>query len=167
MCLRWLLITLCIVVSLLGCQTTPKLGQTAPDFTLTDSTGSNIQLSAYKGKVVLLDFWATWCGGCKLEIPWYVEFQKKYGGEGLAAIGVSMDADGWTSVRPFLEEHKLNYPVVIGTHNLANGYGGLPGLPTTLLIDRDGRIAEWHVGMVEREEFENKIKTLLHKNPTT
>lgn len=146
-------------------QTTPQLGQTAPDFTLPDSTGSPIKLSAYKGKVVLLDFWATWCTGCKVEIPWYVEFQNKYGKDGLTAIGVSMDDDGWKSVKPFLEEHKLNYPVVIANQDLANRYGGLPSLPMTLLIDRNGKIAESHAGMVDKDAFENKIKALLHEKP--
>lgn len=146
-------------------QTTPQLGQTTPDFTLPDSTGSPIKLSAYKGKVVLLDFWATWCTGCKVEIPWYVEFQNKYGKDGLTAIGVSMDDDGWKSVKPFLEEHKLNYPVVIANQDLANRYGGLPSLPMTLLIDRNGKIAESHAGMVDKDAFENKIKALLHEKP--
>ena len=135
----------------------------APDFTLTDSTGSPVTLSAFKGKVVLLDFWATWCGGCKVEIPWYMEFQNKYRDDGLSAIGVSMDEDGWKSVKPFLEEHKLNYPVVISNQDLANRYGGLSSLPVTLLIDRNGRIAEWHVGMVNKDAFESEIKTLLHE----
>src|SRR5580700_11699361 len=106
----------------------------APDFTLTDATGAPIKLSAYKGRVVLLDFWATWCTGCKVEIPWYVEFQSKYKNDGLAAIGVSMDDDGWKSVKPFLEEHKLNYPVVIANQELTTRFGGLPSLPMTLLI---------------------------------
>jgi peroxiredoxin len=146
-------------------QPAPRPGQPAPDFTLTDSAGSPVKLSAYKGKVVLLDFWATWCGGCKVEIPWYVEFQNKYRNDGLAAIGVSMDDDGWKSVKPFLEEHKLNYPVVIGNQDLASRYGGLPSLPMTLLIDRNGKIAESHAGMVDKDAFENKIKTLLHESP--
>src|SRR6202161_301754 len=101
-------------------QPAPQVGQPAPDFILSDSTGSSVKLSSYKGKVVLLDFWATWCGGCKVEIPWYVEFQNKYRNDGLTAIGVSMDGDGWNSVKPFLEEHKLNYPVVIANQDLAN-----------------------------------------------
>ena len=148
-------------------QPAPQVGQPAPDFTLDDSAGSPVKLSAYKGKVVLLDFWATWCEGCKVEIPWYVEFQNKYRSDGLTAIGVSMDDDGWKSVKPFLEEHKLNYPVVIGNQDLANRYGGLPSLPMTLLIDRNGKIAESHAGMVDKDAFENKIKALLHERPTT
>jgi thiol-disulfide isomerase/thioredoxin len=115
--------------------------------------------------VVLLDFWATWCGGCKVEIPWYVEFQNKYRDDGLSAIGVSVDEDGWKSVKPFLEGHKLNYPVVIANHDVADRYGGLTSLPMTLLIDRNGRIAESHAGVVDKDAFENKIKTLLHETP--
>jgi peroxiredoxin len=146
-------------------QPAPSVGQPAPDFTLDDSAGSPVKLSAYKGKVVLLDFWATWCTGCKTEIPWYVEFQNKYRNDGLAAIGVSMDDDGWKSVRPFLKEHKLNYPVVIANQDLTTRYGGVPSLPVTLLIDRDGKIAESYAGMVEKDAFENKIKTLLRQRP--
>ena len=145
-------------------QSAPTIGQPAPDFTLIDATGSPVKLSSLKGKVVLLDFWATWCTGCKVEIPWYMEFENKYGKEGLAAIGVSMDDDGWKSVKPFLQEHKLNYPVVIGTQEVVNEYGGLPSLPVTMLIDRQGKIAESHAGMVNKDEFEKKIRQLLH-NP--
>lgn len=151
----------------LASQTAPHVGQRAPDFALTDSTGSPIKLSELKGKVVLLDFWATWCGGCKVEIPWYMEFETKYAKKGLATIGVSMDDDGWKSVKPFLQEHKINYPIVIGTQDVANEYGGLPSLPMTLLIDRSGKVAESHPGMVNKEEFENKIKQLLEQNSGT
>lgn len=151
----------------LASQTAPHVGQRAPDFTLIDSTGSPIKLSELKGKVVLLDFWATWCGGCKVEIPWYMEFETKYAKKGLATIGVSMDDDGWKSVKPFLQQHKINYPIVIGTQDIANEYGGLPSLPMTLLIDRSGKVAESHPGMVNKEEFENKIKQLLEQNSGT
>src|ERR1039457_3270990 len=133
----------------------------APDFTLTDSKGAPVRLSGYKGRVVLLDFWATWCGGCKVEIPWYMEFQNKYKDRGLIVIGVSMDEDGWKSVQPFLEEHKLNYPVVIGSQDVAKLYGGVTSMPMTLLIDRQGKIADWQVGMVDRAAFEGEIQALL------
>ena len=132
----------------------------APDFTLTDAKGAPVKLSAYKGRVVLLDFWATWCTGCKVEIPWYVEFQSKYKNSGLSALGVSMDDDGWKSVKPFLQQHKINYPIVIGNWDLGDRFG-FSSMPATLLIDRDGRIADVHVGMVDKAAFENEIQTLL------
>jgi peroxiredoxin len=132
----------------------------APDFTLTDSKGGAIKLSDFKGKVVLLDFWATWCGGCKVEIPWYVEFQDKYKDRGLATIGVSMDEDGWKAVKPFLEKTKINYPVVIGNENLGKLYK-VDAMPMTLLIDREGKIAASHVGLVNKASFESEIQGLL------
>ena len=137
--------------------------KTAPDFTLADAKGAPVKLSAYKGRVVLLDFWATWCTGCKVEIPWYVEFQSKYKKNGLSALGVSMDDDGWKSVKPFLEQHKINYPTVIGNWDLGGRFG-FNSMPATLLIDRDGRIADLHVGMVDKAAFENEIQTLLKES---
>jgi cytochrome c biogenesis protein CcmG/thiol:disulfide interchange protein DsbE len=134
--------------------------KTAPNFTLSDSKGASVRLSDYKGKVVLLDFWATWCHGCKTEIPWYMEFQNKYKDKGLAVIGVSMDDDGWKSVKPFVEEQKMNYAVVIGNQELAKLYA-VDALPVTLLIDRNGKIAVSHAGMVEKDAFEKEIQALL------
>jgi peroxiredoxin len=132
----------------------------APDFTLSDSKGASVKLSDYKGQVVLLDFWATWCGGCKVEIPWYMEFQNKYKASGLSVIGVSMDDDGWKSVKPFLEKQPVNYPVVIGNPELAKRYM-VDAMPMTLLIDREGKIADSHVGMVDKDAFEGEIRALL------
>ena len=141
----------------------------APNFILTDAKGDTINLSTYKGKVVLLDFWATWCGGCKTEIPWYMEFDAKYKDRGLAVIGVSMDEDGWKSVKPFLALEKdpetgghtaMKYPVVIGSESLAKQYH-LTSMPMTLLIDREGRIAVSHSGMVDKDDWESKIRFLL------
>jgi peroxiredoxin len=137
--------------------------KTAPDFTLTDAKGAPVKLSAYKGRVVLLDFWATWCTGCKVEIPWYVEFQSKYKKSGLSALGVSMDDDGWKSVKPFLEQHKINYPIVIGNWDMGDRFG-FSSMPATLLIDRHGKIADLHVGMVDKAAFENEIQTLLKES---
>ncbi len=135
--------------------------KTAPDFSLEDSSGALIKLSGYKGRVVLLDFWATWCTGCKQEIPWYMEFQDKYKKDGLSAIGVSLDDDGWKSVKPFLQEHKINYPIVIGDWNDMGKRFGFNSMPATLLIDRDGKMADMHVGMVDKAAFEREIQTLL------
>lgn len=132
----------------------------APDFTLTDSKGSPIRLSDYKGRVVLLDFWATWCHGCKTEIPWYMDFENEYRNSGLTVIGVSMDEDGWKSVKPFIKEEKMNYTVVIGNDVLAKQYG-LTSMPLTLLIDRNGRIADSHAGIVDKAAWKGEIKTLL------
>src|SRR5256885_1899970 len=132
----------------------------APDFTLADSKGTAIKLSNYRGRVVLLDFWATWCGGCKVEIPWYMEFQKKYKESGLSVVGVSVDDDGWKSVKPFLEAKQVNYPVVIGDWDLARRFG-ITSLPVTLLIDRNGKVADLHVGMVDKDVFDREIQILL------
>jgi len=133
----------------------------APNFTLTDANGAIVRLSDYKGQVVVLDFWATTCGGCKVEIPWFMEFKSKYKAAGLAVIGVSMDDDGWKAVKPYVEQKKINYPVVVSTEDVAKLYGGVQELPMTLLIDRDGKVADTHVGMVDKNVFENEIRTLL------
>jgi cytochrome c biogenesis protein CcmG/thiol:disulfide interchange protein DsbE len=134
--------------------------KTAPEFALRDSEGVSITLSHYKGKVVLLDFWATWCTGCKVEIPWYMEFQSRYKQGGLSVIGVSMDEDGWKSVKPFLKEHPISYSVVVGNPDIAKLYG-VDSMPMTLLIDRNGAIAASHVGMVDKDAFEGEIQKLL------
>jgi peroxiredoxin len=132
----------------------------APDFTLIDNNGRPLTLSAYKGKVVLLDFWATWCGGCKLELPWYIAFDKQYRGRGLAVIGVSTDDEGMKIVKPFMAEKHITYPVVIGSDALQRSYD-LDAMPLTLLIDREGRIAVSHAGVVDRVDFEKHIQELL------
>jgi len=137
--------------------------KTASDFALKDSKGASVKLSDYRGRVVLLDFWATWCEGCKLEIPWYMEFQNKYKASGLSVLGVSMDEDGWKSVKPFLEEKKVNYPVVIGDWDLAKLFD-ITALPVTLLIDRDGKVADLHAGMVDKDAFQSEIQILLKES---
>jgi peroxiredoxin len=141
----------------------------APGFSLTGADGKALNLADYRGKVILLDFWATWCGGCKLEIPWYMEFDQKYRRQGLAVIGVSMDEDGWKAVRPFLAQERdpetggktaMKYPVVIGNDALGKEYN-LTSMPMTLLIDRKGKIALSHTGVVNKVDFEGHILQLL------
>ncbi len=131
------------------------------DFALKDSTGKTVKLSDYRGKVVLLNFWATWCAPCKVEIPWFVEFQKTYKEHDFAVLGVSMDEDGWDSVRPYMAEHKLNYPVVVGGDTIERMFGGVDDLPTTFLVDRDGHIVKKHVGLVSKNTWEDEIGTML------
>jgi thiol-disulfide isomerase/thioredoxin len=161
----WLAAFLALPARQTGALTPANSRKPAPDFTLTDSKGAVLKLSGHKGRVVLLDFWATWCGGCKVEIPWYMEFQRKYKDSGLSAIGVSLDEDGWKSVKPFLKEKPINYAVVIGNPELAKLYA-VDGMPVTLLIDRDGKIAATHVGMVDKDAFESEIKMLLGESAT-
>lgn len=132
----------------------------APDFTLQDANGMPIRLADFKGRVVLLDFWATWCHGCKLEIPWFMEFEGRYKREGLSVMGVSMDDDGWKVVKPFIAAKKMNYTVVIGDDALAKQYG-LGPMPMTVLIDRNGRIADSHSGVVDKAKWESEIRSLL------
>lgn len=134
--------------------------KSAPDFTLKNEKGVPVKLSDYKGKVIVLDFWATWCHGCKTEIPWYMEFQEKYQSKGLSVIGVSMDDDGWKSVKPYLEKNPINYSIVIGNPALAKIYG-VEAMPVTLPIDRNGNIAATHSGMVDKASFEAEIQSLL------
>ena len=135
----------------------------APDFALRDVNGQMVQLSALKGKVVLLNFWATWCGPCKAEIPWFVEFERRYKDRGFAVVGVSMDEDGWAAVRPYVEGHKMNYRVVVGDSPLAQKYGGIDSLPETLVIGRDGTILFRHVGLVSKGDYESEIEKLLER----
>ena len=138
----------------------------APEFTLKDSMGAPVKLSDYRGKVVLLNFWATWCGPCKIEIPWFVEFEQKHKDEGFAVLGVSLDEEGWEIVKPYLNEAKVNYRVLLGTDSVAQLYGGVDALPTSFLIDREGRIASVHVGLVSKSNYQNDINALLRASKT-
>jgi cytochrome c biogenesis protein CcmG/thiol:disulfide interchange protein DsbE len=135
--------------------------KTAPDFTLKDADGKVVHLSDYKGKVILLDFWATWCGPCKIEIPWFMEMQRRNKDKGFEVLGVAMDDNGWEDVKPFLAEFKVNYRVMVGNDDTAQNYGGVEALPTTFLIDREGKIAAIHVGLASRRDFEDGVQQLL------
>jgi cytochrome c biogenesis protein CcmG/thiol:disulfide interchange protein DsbE len=135
----------------------------APEFALKDSNGQTVHLADYKGKIVLLDFWATWCAPCRIEIPWFMEFEQQFKDRGFAVLGVSMDEDGWNVVKPFVQDLKINYRIVLGNEQIGELYGGLDSLPTTLLLDRQGKIASIHVGLSGggKEEFRNDIVHLL------
>jgi cytochrome c biogenesis protein CcmG/thiol:disulfide interchange protein DsbE len=138
----------------------PAARKAAVDFSLPGRDGKPLKLSSLKGKVVLLDFWATWCTGCKVEIPWFIEFDKAYRAQGLAAVGVSMDEEGWKTIEPYLKKNPISYPIVAGNFAAADPYG-VTALPVTVLIDRAGRVAAKHVGVVNKKSFEAELKQLL------
>jgi thiol-disulfide isomerase/thioredoxin len=112
--------------------------------------------------VVLLNFWATWCAPCRIEIPWFIEFQKAHQSRGFATLGVSLDEDGWGTVRPYIDRHKINYRVMAGTDHVAQLYGAT-SLPATFIIDKSGRIAATHLGLCSRNEYEADIQAALNE----
>jgi peroxiredoxin len=136
----------------------------APDFTLSDASGQPVRLSDFRGKVVLLNFWATWCSPCEQEIPWFVEFERANRDRGFTVLGVSMDEGGWAAVKPYIDRKRINYPVMIGDGNVAGLFGGLHAIPLTLIIDRAGRIAAIHAGLCRRDEYEGDIVSVLNEN---
>jgi peroxiredoxin len=136
----------------------------APAFALKDSSGKTVTLNDFRGKVVLLDFWATWCHGCKLEIPWFSEFEQKYHAKGLAVVGVSMDEGGWSVVKPFLAETHVPYRMLLGDDATAKRYG-IGSLPDTFLIDRDGRLAAaYKEGLVDKGDVDANIQAILSEH---
>ena len=132
------------------------------NFTLKDAANKDLTIGAYKGKVIVLDFWATWCEPCKLEIPGFVDLQNRYGAKGLQMIGISVD-DTLEQLKPYVAEFKMNYPVLQGLDHddVQDAFGPLWGIPVTVFIDREGRIAKKHSGIASKEQFEQEIKALL------
>ncbi len=133
----------------------------APDFTLEKLDGGNMKLSDLRGKAVLLNFWATWCGPCKIETPWLVELQKQYGSQGLQVIGVAMDDSGKDDIAKFAKDMGVNYPVLLGKEAVGDEYGGVPALPESFFIGRDGKIVDRIIGLKGRADIEDAIKEAL------
>lgn len=140
--------------------------QAAPGFSLKDATGEPFKLADYRGKVVLLNFWATWCPPCQEEIPWFNQFEREFKSRDFAVVGVSLDERGWDAVKPYIARLKVNYRVAVGDAMLAQLYGNVEGLPTSFLIDRQGRIARIHVGQAPRETYRQEILQLLGSDNT-
>jgi cytochrome c biogenesis protein CcmG/thiol:disulfide interchange protein DsbE len=149
---------------------TPSAPSEAPTVALKDLNDRDVTLAQYKGQVVLVNFWATWCEPCKVEIPWMIELQEKYGPRGFTVLGISMDDEGRKSVGPFVEKERfdvngqkeaMNYPILLGNDSIAEKFGGIMGLPTSMLYMRDGKKIKTIVGLVNRDDISKAIEGLL------
>jgi thiol-disulfide isomerase/thioredoxin len=133
----------------------------APDFTLQSLDGKTVRLADFRGKAVLLNFWATWCSPCKIEMPWFVELQKQYGPDGLQVVGVAMDDASPKEIADFAKEMGVNYPVLIGQESVGDAYGGVQFLPENFYIDRNGKVLDRAFGLKGRSEIEDEIKRIV------
>ncbi len=136
-------------------------GTPAPDFELVSLDGQKVKLSDFRGKAVLLNFWATWCPPCKIEMPWFVELQKQYGKDGLVVLGVALDDSEPQKISEFAHEMGLNYPVLLGNDQVSDDYGNVQYLPTTFYIDRNGKIIDKAAGLFDRVATEDDVKKAL------
>jgi thiol-disulfide isomerase/thioredoxin len=140
----------------------PELAAAKLNFSFKDTTGKKVSLSGFKGKVILLDFWATWCAPCKQEIPGFIELQKKYGARGLQIVGLSVD-DSLNMAKAYAAQMKMNYPILLaeGEEDILKAYDPIPSIPVSIIIDRAGRIVSRHLGIASMDVFEKEIVPLL------
>jgi len=146
-------------------------GDSAPEIKAKDLEDQDVSLDDYKGKVVLVNFWATWCDPCRVEIPWLIEMQNKYGAKGFTVLGIAMDEEGKPVVAPFVAKERydvsgqklpMNYPILIGNENVAEKFGGLLGYPTSVLISRDGKVLKRTTGLIDYDETAKLIEGALN-----
>jgi cytochrome c biogenesis protein CcmG/thiol:disulfide interchange protein DsbE len=133
----------------------------APNFTLKTAEGKVYELSKLKGKVVIVNFWATWCGPCRVEIPDFIEVYKKHKDKGVEIIGISVDEDGWDVVRPFIKKNGINYPIVMQDERVSRDYGGISAIPTTFIVDKEGYVVFGRAGVLTKAQLESRLKPLL------
>lgn len=164
------LVVICVLGVIAGTYFASRHKHPAPTLTLKDLNDKNVTLSGLKGKVVLINFWATWCGPCRIEIPWLIALQNKYGDKGLVVLGIAMDEEGKSVVAPFVANERfdvngqkvpMSYAIVIGNDAAANQFGGLLGYPTSYLISRDGKIVKKVQGLVSYDEIAKAIESQL------
>ena len=136
-------------------------GRPAPEFNLLSLDGQSVRLADYRGKAVLLNFWATWCQPCKIEMPWFEEMQKQYGPQGLQVVGIAMDDASKEDIARFAKDMGVNYPILLGKEAVGDAYGGVQFLPSTFFIDRDGKVVDRIFGLKSRSEIEDNIKLAL------
>jgi peroxiredoxin len=145
-----------------GATRQPEIkGQVAPDFTLESLDGKTVRLSDFRGKAVLVNFWATWCQPCKIEMPWFEEMQQQYGPNGFQVLGIAMDDASKEDIAKFAKDMGVNYPILIGKEAVGNAYGGVQFLPSSFFIDRDGKVVDRIFGLKSRSEIEDDIKQSL------
>ena len=142
-------------------------GVEAPDFSLFTLDGQKVKLSDYRGKAVLLNFWATWCPPCKVEMPWFVDLQKQYGKDGLVILGVAMDDSEPGTIAKFANDLGVNYTVLLGTDKVSDDYGDVQYLPTTFFIGRNGAVVDKLTGLLDRKDIEDDVKKALSTDPGT
>jgi peroxiredoxin len=135
--------------------------QVAPDFALADQNGQTRRLSDFRGRVVLLNFWATWCKPCRTEMPWFADLYRQYRSQKFSVIAVAMDDEGWPAVQPFISKLDVSFPVMIGGDSIASLFGGLNAVPTTLAIDKSGHVAAINIGIQQRQKYEAELQALL------
>ncbi len=136
-------------------------GKDAPEFSLESLQGNTIRLSDYHGKAVLLNFWATWCQPCKIEMPWFEDLQRQYGPQGLQVVGIAMDDASKEDIAKFVKQMGVDYPILLGKESVGDAYGGVQFLPSTFFIDRSGKITDHIFGLKSRSEIEDEIKQAL------
>jgi peroxiredoxin len=155
---------ICLLVPLSGQSAPGVAGQTAvmPEWSLKDVKGKTVRTADFKGKVVILNFWATWCGPCRAEIPNFIALQKQYEKQGLVIVGLSVDEDGADVVKLFAQRLGMNYPVVLADQKIQEAFGGIEAVPTTFIIDHDGRVLKKHPGFTDKDAFQKEIEPLLN-----
>jgi len=148
-------------------RSAPRIAKStvAPDFSLESLDGKSMRLSDLRGKAVLLNFWATWCGPCKIEMPWFVVLQNKYGAQGLQIVGVAMDDASKEDIAKFAKDMGVNYPILIGKESIGDQYGGIPALPESFFIGRDGKMVDKIIGLKGKSEIEDAVKKALDTQP--
>ncbi|MFZ1729660.1 MAG: TlpA disulfide reductase family protein [Bacteroidota bacterium] len=138
-----------------------QVGEQAPAFSLKDRDGKTVTLESLKGKVIVLNFWATWCPPCRAEIPAFKSAYDKYKAKGVEIVGISLDQKGWSVIKPFLDNQKIQYPVLLGDAEIARDYGNIRSIPTTFIIDRKGKVVDSHVGAMTEEALVKAFEKLL------
>lgn len=157
----FIIISFILSINTLSANTSDK--KKAPDFALKTLEGKTVKLSDYKGKIIIIDFWATWCPPCRKGIPDLIELQKAYSKD-LVIVGISLDQERTLKdLKPFIENYGINYPVVLGNEKVVKDYGGVNAIPTSFVVDQKGFIIDSHVGLVPKSVYEDKIKMLLGK----